>query len=871
MQRIIVLLLSFTLGFLASSQVLKGKIISTSGEPIPFASVYIHEITSGIVADEQGEFQTSLKPGTYTCEIRLIGYQSQTKKVDVLSSDVQLKVILTEKPVLLNELTVTPSKENPADRVMRHAIASAPFHLYQVSGFTSENYIKGSAKIEKVPGLMKMLIKDKMIQSLIGKLLVMESKNEITFQSPTKYTQKVVAYKSSIPKEIEPKGGFRVTPSNIYEERFMEKISPLSTQAFHYYQFKLDDIFTNGNYQVNKIRVVPKYKNEKLFSGFMYIIEDNWSLFSFDLTSTELGTTTRIKRNYQEIRPSLFMPITYDSYTSIGTMGVKGYARFYSSVKYTKIKVNELVKAIPSRNKDNVKIQTPSRNQQKRLERMEELSAKEKITVGEAIQLARLSKALAEPKEIKERKESLEILAADTVKLVIDSLASKRDSTFWETIRNVPLLAEEAQSFHHKDSLPDSKSIKTTNNSISISFGDHNKSTAWLNGGDFKVGKSAHVFYDGLIRGVLKEYNFVDGCWLGQKVTLSISTTKTNSLVISPAVYYTTARKSAVWSVNGRYNYAPLSTGLLKFDFGNTSEDIQGSEGTSRFLNSLSSLFLGDNVIRFYQKEYVNMENRIDLANGLRFTMGAGYEHQQILKNLTNYHFLGKTPRPNYPDQPYSDAFPVHSSSTGSLKLEYTPVYRYRIKDGKKEYVSSDYPTFGLNYKKAIPLLNEKEQSSYDKMEVSMDQHITLSEFDNLHYKVTAGKYLTSERLYATDFKYFTTSPLPVSNRPFDDSFNLMENYTSSTDRWLEMQLCWTSDYLVLKRIGFLQKYLFNEALQVHSLWDMQKGKPYLEAGYSIGFDDVGRIGIFSSFDGLKYKGWGVKVCIPLFSKYGKK
>jgi hypothetical protein len=358
---------------------------------------------------------------------------------------------------------------------------------------------------------------------------------------------------------------------------------------------------------------------------------------------------------------------------------------------------------------------------------------------------------------------------------------------------------------------------------------------------------------------------------LGQKLTLSISTTKTNSLVISPSIYYTTARRSAVWSVNSRYNYAPLSVGLFSFDFGNTSEDIQGSEGTSRFLNSISSLFFGDNVIRFYQKEFVNFENRIDIANGLRLTMGAGYEFQQLLKNQTNYHLVGQTPRPNYPNQPYYDAFPAHSSTTGLLKLEFTPAYKYRIKDGKKEYVSSDYPAFSLNYKIAAPLFKETEQSSYERMEVSMGQNITISEFDKLNYKVSVGKYLTTQKIYATDFHYFTTSPLIVSNRSFDDSFNLMENYTSSTDRWLEMQICWTSDYLLLKKIGFLQKYLFSEALQVHSLWNMQKGKPYLEAGYSIGFDDIGRIGIFSSFNGFEYKDFGVKVSIPLFSKFGKK
>jgi len=105
-----------------------------------------------------------------------------------------------------------------------------------------------------------------------------------------------------------------------------------------------------------------------------------------------------------------------------------------------------------------------------------------------------------------------------------------------------------------------------------------------------------------------------------------------------------------------------------------------------------------------------------------------------------------------------------------------------------------------------------------------------------------------------------------INNRSFDDSFNLMENYTFSTNRWFETQLNWTSDYLLIKRIGFLQSFLFNESLQVHSLWNLQNNTPYTEAGYSIGLGNLGRIGFFSAFDGVKFKNSGFKISIPLFS-----
>jgi len=121
------------------------------------------------------------------------------------------------------------------------------------------------------------------------------------------------------------------------------------------------------------------------------------------------------------------------------------------------------------------------------------------------------------------------------------------------------------------------------------------------------------------------------------------------------------------------------------------------------------------------------------------------------------------------------------------------------------------------------------------------------------------------DKIYAPDYKYFVTSPLLVTDKTFENSFGLLENYTNSSSRWMEAHLSWNSDYLFLKRVRFLQHYLFNEVLQVSLLSSEQNKTPYMEFGYSIGFNNLGRIGVFGSFDGLNYKNTGIKISIPLF------
>jgi len=862
--KLFVLFLSFLFTCIGiSAQILKGSISKANGEPISYATVYIHENTSGIVTDEQGKFQTKLRAGTYTCEFRSLGYELQTKTIEMKPEGMTLQITLAEKEIKLNELLVKPSKDNLANRVMRQAIAHAPEHLYQVKSFSSENYMKGSFKIEKLPTLMKMMIKDKKFLSLIGKLMVLESKNLVTFQSPSKYTQKVIAIKSSIPKEVEPKGGMRIGTSSIYQPYFMDYISPLSTKAFQYYQFKLEDIYTSDAYTVNKIKITPKMQSDKLMSGYIYILEDNWSVFSFDFNTLEMGTTTNNKITYQEIKPTVFLPITSESYINIGTMGVKGYGRYYSSVKYNDIKVNSSIVARQNPQEPKELTRTTPKKPSKVLAKIAQLSAKENLKTREAIQLARL--IAEENKPLENKKKSLEIKDDELVKMEVDSMSTKRDSTYWEEIRNVPLRGDEAGSFKRNDSLQGPKNIKTGQNSISVNLGNSNKSSL-LTGGKIMLGKTNYLRYNGLLYGCSGEYNFVDGLWLGQSFSLFINTTKTNNIIIEPELYYTTARHSLIWNLNNSYQYAPLSNGKLSIALGNSSEDIQEGKGASRLFNYMSSILTGENVIRFYQKKYVFIENQIDIANGLRLTTNINYENRTLLTNNTSYHCFGHAPLPNYPDQAYSNAFPNHTATTGTLKLEYTPYVKYRIKDGKKENAGSAHPTFTVKFKKAIPILSGNQQSNYDRADFSVYQNLKVSEFDQFSYQVIGGAFLTKQKLFDPDFNYFTTSSLLVSDKQFDNSFALLPNYSNNQNKWLITSFNYKSKYLLLKRIPFLQTKLFTEALHFKALWNEQTGKPYSEIGYSLRVGVLYQIGFFGSFQGVKHLDTGIKISLPLLN-----
>jgi hypothetical protein len=125
------------------------------------------------------------------------------------------------------------------------------------------------------------------------------------------------------------------------------------------------------------------------------------------------------------------------------------------------------------------------------------------------------------------------------------------------------------------------------------------------------------------------------------------------------------------------------------------------------------------------------------------------------------------------------------------------------------------------------------------------------------------GAFLSSGRVYFPDCKHFRTNELRITEASLNNSFSLLDNYAFSTsERWLQAHAGYSSMYLFLKNLPFLQNYLFSETLHARLLWTPVKD--YIEAGYSVGLGDIGWIGIFVGFDSRTYDGVGFTVSLPL-------
>jgi hypothetical protein len=151
-------------------------------------------------------------------------------------------------------------------------------------------------------------------------------------------------------------------------------------------------------------------------------------------------------------------------------------------------------------------------------------------------------------------------------------------------------------------------------------------------------------------------------------------------------------------------------------------------------------------------------------------------------------------------------------------------------------------------------------------------QQLRLSLFNRLSYTLIAGKFFNDNPFNYVDYKHFNTGgTLVFTAGDWKDSYVLLPFYTYSANReWIQAFINYNTDYLLLKRLPFLQGKMFTETLQAKFLHTPDK-KYYSEWGYSIDLPmNLGGVGVFVSFDTFRYNSLGVQFSIPLINTIGK-
>jgi hypothetical protein len=849
----------------------RGNITDEKGEPLAFTTIFVKQTGSGTTTNVDGNYEIVLSPGRYDLVFQFLGFETVTRQVDIAATFVEVNVILKTQVTMLQTVTVKAGDEDPAYTIMRKAIAKAKYHLQQLDSYSARVYIKGSGQLKDYPWLAKRTLEKEGIEK--GRVFVTESISDIKYTRPGKFEEKVISIRSD--------GRDNNTSPNpyifgsFYEPEVAETISPLSPKAFSYYRFEYMGTFKDRDYEVSRIKIIPRSKGDDVIDGMLYIVEDWWSIHSMDINTSKLGIGINIKAVYAPIEDKAWMPVSHRFKVDGKIFGFEFEYNYLATVSDYKIELN------PELYVDSEKMEVIDEKIEK--EQAKEIQEKFKTSKKEQArqdQTRQLQERLSEGKEITRKElntiikdyEKAEVKGQAAPEIIsnssfnIDSGAYKKDSAYWASVRPVPLTTDEVKGYHKSDSLAAILRKKEEGDTLKASR--HKGFQPWdlIIGDNYKVSKHSNF----KIHFPMPGFNTVDGWNFNYRVSFGTIFQDTNKtrLTITPLFRYAFSREEA----SGNLNFSLRNKNYrLDVQGGRFIRQYNFEEPILPIVNSLMTLFLEKNLMKIYERDYVDLTFRKKLSTYFTLNTSWSFAKRRELFNTSDFKIVNRDKIEDYtPNRPVNNelddtSFPEHNAFIGSIGLTARPWIKYSIRNGHQSEVPNSSPIISAHYQRGFKnILNSV--SDFDQIELGFKHGFKIGIRGNVDIALRAGMFLNSDKMYFMDYKHFQGNQTPfITNDPVG-SFRLMDYYKFSTsDKYFSGNFHYRFRKLLISNIPLVRLAGIRENVFINYL-ATPTSKNYTEVGYSIdGILRIFRLEAAAAFQDGKYLNYGFRIGIASY------
>ena len=842
---------------------IRGIIKAQDGSALGYATLYVKQTGTGVISDLQGHYDVTLPPGLYDIVFQYLGYETVSRKVEIGKDFLELDITLKIQVMLLPSVTVKADQEDPAYTIMRKAIAKANYHIQQIDKYAAKVYMKGKGKLTDYPWLAKRTLEKEGITK--DRLFISESVSEIKYTRPNKFEEKVIAVYTS-GKDRNTASPNAYVFGSIYQPEIAETISPLSPKAFSYYRFEYLGTFKDQEYDISKIKVTPRSKGDNVIDGVIYIVEDWWSVHSVDFKVTKLGVSMQVKQIYNPIEGKAWLPVSHQFKADGKVFGFEFEFSYLATVKDYKITLNpdlpQEVIVIDEKVDREAAKQVKSKFSQKGQQLQQRLEKGKEVTNKEL-------KQLVKEYEKQERKQEKQPEVISETSFKVDSMAYKKDSTFWAEVRTAPLDKEEIRGYKKNDSLSEVQRKRDEGDSLKPSKNKGFQVLDLLQGDRYKIGKNS----DFEIHTPFGGYNTVEGWNLIYKVSYYKRWVKRDSLDMSkrPDV-----KRLEITPV-GRYAFSrDVFSGFLRTDYRtrNTRLTLEGGRYIQQYndnnpihpvVNSLTTLLLGDNLMKLYERDFVDLKYRQRIDEKYTITSSLSWARRHELFNNSNYTVFNINKDQFTSNRPINNelsntGFDPNTALIGTIGFEGRPWQKYYIRNGRKFRAENTSPLFTLDYRKGF---NGALGSNvkFDQIEVGLKHGIRMGIRGKLDVALKAGKFLNADKLYFMDYQHFLGNRTPLVTTDPVGSFRLLDYYRYSTSQqYFTANVHYHFRKFLVTTIPYARLLGITENIFVNYL-ATPTSKNYTEVGYGIdGILRIFRLEFAAGFRDGRYVDYGVRL-----------
>lgn len=807
-------LLFLSFSFIAFAQI-KGKITDQSGQTLPAVNVYIENTYTGTSSNESGIYELNVKnTGKHTVVFQYLGYKTQKIKVNADKFPYTLDVTLADENISMTEVVIS-SAENPANTIIRSAIASKKENSSMTAKFTADFYSRGIFRVKDAPNkiLGQKVDEDGILDSTgTGIIYLSETVSKITFEKPNKIKENIIASKISGNDSGFSYNTAMNTNYDFYENYVdfnINMVSPIADNAFNYYKFKIEGTFIDDNNNtINKIKVIPRRDAEPVFEGYIYIVEDSWAIYAVDLDmkgyrmQIPVLNTMNLTQNFTYNTNSKIWSKSLQTLDfNAGIFGVTFTGKFTHAFSNYEFKT-----------------------------------------------------------EFEKKTFTREVVS-------IDKEANKKDETFWNTIRPVPLTIEESSDYIKKDSIQTMKKSKTYLDSIDKKdnrFKVFDPITGYTYKNSFK---NWSLNYEGILQ--VPSFNTVQGWNLNTGFSYNKRNPDDNTYTnfgVKLNYGFAEDRLRAYAYFSTRINNQTNS--YFSASAGNQIVQFNQTPAINDIVNSVSTLFFKDNYMKLYDKKFARASYQQEVVNGLTLYGNAEYSKRKSLFNNTDYVLIKDNKEytsnnPLAPNDNFSEIFGSHNLAKASItaRINFAQEYISRP-DGKLNLRNDKYPVLYATFEKAFA--GSEKSLEYHAFYARATYDLTIGNKGELGINLKAGKFYNADGISFADYKHFNGNETHIGMSPrYLNGFNLLPYYSSSTnDSYLEGHLEHNFKGYIMNKIPLLNLLKSNLIVGYHA-FGVPDRKPYSE--FNVGLDNLGfgkfrmlRIDYVRSYNGSEFQGDGI-------------
>lgn len=771
---------------LLQAQVITGRITNEFREPLPYANVYIQQLQTGTVSDDEGNYELRLDvEGEYNLVFSSLGYESKSERVMLVSDTAWVNIQLSTAALELEEIVVSASQRDPAFAIIKQVIEHKDRQLKAADSYRTKVYLKAVEETEtteearpepavevdvSVPNADPFAADAQANQELLNGLNLVEMEVMLNYRYPRAYKEERTAYQAYgntnglfIP--IFAETDFNFYRNLVYLPGISDApvISPLSNNAILSYKYELvGSRYVDGQH-LNEIKVIPRKMGNSTVSGTIWIVEDEWTILKLELNLPKgtllFGDEFRIEQSYQKVQDSLWI-VERQAFVYSTRQGKKKTFKGSTVLRYSDYEHNYV---FPDKFFGN------------------EVA----VTTQEAYE---------------------------------------RDGEYWAGTRTEALDEREAKLIYLRDSIQAVHNSPAYRDSLE---GLYNRISlleiAWDGIGIRDWKEQSHLYVSSLASMI--DFSPVGGWRVGPYVSRFKRYENGQIWSNSGTLNVGIRNKDIQGDFSSWFRYDPFRLGDVSISGGRSFQAINEFDA---YLNLLrpSNYILADAL---------RATHAIEIANGLRIHSSFNWTDRQPITTYDVGSFLDDVVTDD--DNPVD--FERYQAFITTNTLSYTPGQRYMREPNRKVILGSKWPTISVTHRRGWDQAFGSD-IRFDYLEAAIEQEIILGPLGNTNYRAQLGQFVNTEDLRFIDWKQFRESdPLLYSN-PLR-TFQMLDTSLATTNLHLELHFIHHFNGAIINNIPLLKKTRIKTVAGGGVLW-LNDGS-YRHQEIFAGFERVFKVG----------------------------